>query len=177
MRVKTAWVCCAFVAIISSNLLAGGGFTHSFLNLHRCWPNAVGKFCCDDYDCKPLPKSKPICNFTCDDYCPKPLPCAQPVCSFCCDDYCGKPFPEVSCPPSDLQCIPYRLPCCVCEDTPAKASTVDIESALRSPPSMPPLPPQLSTSPSADPSDPLNRPADVLLEAHAFPLLPLPPVE
>lgn len=79
----------------------------------KCWPDCVGKFCCDDYCAKPLP-CLPVgkMGFACDDYCRQPLPCPPfGKTGFCCDDYCRKPQP----PPcfaggKDLHCIPNRLP-------------------------------------------------------------------
>ena len=124
MKWKANWISWAVLITVSSNLLAGGNAAQKRLNLHRSWPRAIGKMCCDDYDCKPLPTSRPWCCFQCDDYCSKPLPYAVGVCRFCCDDYCGKPMPKVSPPPCDLKCIPNRLPCGTCQPRLPTATSV-----------------------------------------------------
>ena len=77
----------------------------------KFWPDCVEKFCCDDYQAKPLPCAAGVKCFECPDYCPKPLPCAAPVNAFCCDDYCRKRLPPVCCPSDKtLRCIPSWLP-------------------------------------------------------------------
>jgi len=78
----------------------------------KCWPNCVGKFCCDDYDGKPLPCAVGANCFDCADYCPKPLPCLPAVkAAFCCDDFCPKPLPPTCYTTAkNLRCVPSRLP-------------------------------------------------------------------
>ncbi len=86
----------------------------SLLHGHsKCWPDCVGKFCCDDYCAKPLP-CLPLgkTRFDCDDYCRKPIPCqpAGKTTTFC-DEYCRKPLPPVCyAGGKNLSCIPNRLP-------------------------------------------------------------------
>lgn len=77
----------------------------------RCRPNCVGKFCCDDYDGKPLPCAVGANCFECADYCAKPRPCLPAGNSFCCDDFCPKPLPPICCANAkQLRCVPNRLP-------------------------------------------------------------------
>lgn len=76
-----------------------------------CWPDRVGKFCCDDYQAKPIPCAIRVTRFECPDYCPKPLPCPVPVKASCRDDFCPKRLPPVcSVSTKDLRCVPNRLP-------------------------------------------------------------------
>lgn len=78
----------------------------------NCWPDCLGKYCCDDYHPKPLPCAAGVQCFECPDFCRKPFPCLPPVkTAFRCDDFCPKPLPPICGPsPKNLRCIPSRLP-------------------------------------------------------------------
>ena len=58
-------------------------------------PDCIGKWCCDDYDAKCLPRICTPIRFGCDDYCKKELPCGCTSFCFHCDDYCKKCLPCV----------------------------------------------------------------------------------
>ena len=105
----TKWI---FVAVMVAMIWIESPATAGSLlpkALH-CWPDCVGKFCCDDYCPKPPPCAKRVKCFRCPDYCSKYAPCPISVKRGGCPDYCRKPVPCLTCPPPciDLQCLPSK---------------------------------------------------------------------
>jgi len=110
MNVKNLLIAITFTAGMTSQLSAFEPIVK--LSGHwKCWPDCVGKYCCDDYRPKPKPCAVGVKCFDCPDYCPKPFPCSTPgKASFCCDDFCRKPLPP-HCRTSskNFRCVPSRL--------------------------------------------------------------------
>ena len=92
MKSRIATLALLVTLATSSSLLAG-----------EPWSKAIGgywaklaapripdclTYCCDTYDRKCLPATKPVSHFTCDLYDRKHLPCVKPVDCFTCDIYC-----------------------------------------------------------------------------------------
>ncbi|MCO6458364.1 MAG: hypothetical protein J5I93_23905 [Pirellulaceae bacterium] len=101
---------CIVLMLTSVPAALAGDRGHGWLG-PVCWPDCLGRRCCDDYDVKPLPCPWPVKCFECDDYCPRPLPCIVPIKKFCPDDYCPKCPPPVCGPPrGDLVCPPPMCP-------------------------------------------------------------------
>ena len=101
------------IALLVSGLALGlvsqagaGDFWQGLLNGTACWPDCVGKYCCDDYVAKCPPYPRPVCCFQCNDYCRKCPPLSKPVNCFTSNDYCRKLF-RFWCPPNqDRKCLP-----------------------------------------------------------------------
>ncbi len=103
----TPWTIACLLTLGATSQLLGGEPLLKLPHWLGCWPDCVGRFCCDDYRSKPLPcLHRGVC-LECDDYCRKPLPCAQPIKPLCFSDYCPKPLPwTCRLPSKELRCLP-----------------------------------------------------------------------